>query len=162
MSKYRIEIKWAIIYTIVMLLWTLGERLAGLHDKYIASQENYSLLVFVPIILIYLFENLDKRNNYYKGNMTYLQGFFTGIWLTACILLLTPIIQLASTYVISPHLFENLITYSVQSGKLPQQDAEKYFTYGNFVFINIVFEMITGVAISAFITIWTRNNKEEL
>lgn len=162
MKQFRIEIKWAIIHAGVMLLWVSAERLTGLHTKHIDLQQNISILILLPVILIYVLANLDKRKQVYGGDMTYVQGFMCGIGLTVCILILTPVVQFISSYLISPHFFENLITYSVDRGIYTRDQAARQFTFTNFVFTNMIFQMITGVVFSAFVPIWTKSSKESM
>jgi hypothetical protein len=162
MSQYRIEIKWAIINAVVSMLWFLGERIAGFHGKYLSEQANISLLLFFPIIIIYFLGCIDKKRNFYKGDMTYLQGFLFGLRLTVYILILTPFTQFISSYVISPDFFNRMIDYSVQAGSLTMDQAKRQFSYGNFLFISILSEIITGVPIAAFVPIWTKSAKERI
>lgn len=162
MSQYRFEIKWSVIYAVVVMLWFLGERIAGLHGRYISRQGDIALLLFFPIILIYFLANIDKKRNFYNGEMTYLQGFLSGLRLTIGILILTPVIQLISSYVISPGFFNTMIDYSVATGSLTPKQAAWQFSYGNFVFTNLLAEIITGVPIAAFVPIWTKSAKERI
>lgn len=162
MPQYRIEIKWSVIYAVAVMLWFLGERIAGLHGRYISRQEDIALFLFLPVIIIYFLANIDKRRNFYKGEMTYLQGFLSGLRLTVCILILTPLTQFISSYVISPGFFSNMIEYSVSTGSLTPKQADWQFSYGNFLFTNILSEIITGVPIAAFVPIWTKSAKERI
>lgn len=160
MSQYRIEIKWAIIHAIILLIWVLIEQLSGLRDTNLELQQNISILILVPTIIIYVLTILDKKRHFYKGEMSFVQGFLCGIALTVCIMILTPVVQFISSYLISPHYFENLISFTVKKGEVTREMAEKQFTYGNFLFTNLVFEMITGVVFAAFIPLWTKSAKE--
>jgi hypothetical protein len=60
MKNSRIEIKWAVIFAIVGLLWMFGEKLAGLHDEHINKHPSYSFLFAIPAIAVYVFALLDK------------------------------------------------------------------------------------------------------
>jgi len=42
MNRYKTEVKWSIIFVVVMLLWMGFERLTGLHDEYIAKHAVYT------------------------------------------------------------------------------------------------------------------------
>jgi hypothetical protein len=42
MSNFRTEIKWGFLFTTMMILWMLGERLAGLHGENIARHATWS------------------------------------------------------------------------------------------------------------------------
>ena len=72
MSKYKIEIKWAIIFLLMGLVWMVLEKAFGFHDVHIDKHPIYTNLVAIPAIAIFVFALLDKRKNYYNGSMTYL------------------------------------------------------------------------------------------
>jgi hypothetical protein len=42
MSQYKIEIKWALIFFIVSLIWIFLEKLVGLHDAHIDKHPIYT------------------------------------------------------------------------------------------------------------------------
>jgi len=47
MKNYKIEFKWAVIFTLMMLLWMYIEKLAGLHDENINLHPIYSNFVAI-------------------------------------------------------------------------------------------------------------------
>lgn len=156
MQKFRIEIKWALIFAGVGLVWMLLERLVGLHDKYIAYHAVYTNIVAIPAIAVYVFALLDKRRNYYHGTMTFMQGFTCGLIMTAIITLLSPLTQYITSTFIAPHYFPNVISHSVQEGKLTQQEAEKYFNLNSYIVQGIFGAAIMGVLTSAIVALFTR------
>ena len=91
MSKYKIEIKWGVIFVGVTILWFVIEKLLGLHGANIAHHETVSMVFMVPAIAMFVFALLDKRKNYYDGKMTYLQGFISGVIISLVVMLLTPL-----------------------------------------------------------------------
>ena len=70
MSKYKIELKWGIIFTLMMLVWMVLEKIAGLHDEHIDKHAIYTNFVAIPAIIVYVLALLDKRKGYYNGTMT--------------------------------------------------------------------------------------------
>ncbi len=85
MKAIRIEIKRALLFVIMDLLWMAQERAVGLHDQHIDKHPIYTNFIAIPAIIIYLLALLDKRKNFYNGVMTYKQGFLTGLIITAFI-----------------------------------------------------------------------------
>lgn len=160
MKQYRVEIKWALIFAVVSLLWVLGEKALGLHGKYIEMQQNTSLLFLVPVIIIYFLAAYDKKKKIYHGEMTYLQGLGCGLVLTVFILILTPLIQFLANYVISPDYFNNLISFSVKKGIFTKEQAVRQFSYGNFLFTSLMEKTITGGVFAAFAPIWAKSPGE--
>jgi len=71
MKKISIEIKWAILFALMTLVWMIVERAVGLHDTHIDKHAVYTNFYALPAILVYVFALLDKRKNFYDGKMTY-------------------------------------------------------------------------------------------
>ena len=46
----KIEIKWALIFSVMGLLWMLLEKLSGLHGKYIDYHQYLTNLFAIPAI----------------------------------------------------------------------------------------------------------------
>jgi CDP-diglyceride synthetase len=109
MNKYKIEFKWAIIYCVMVLLWMTLEVILGLHGEHIDLHMVTTMFFLIPMILLYIYALLDKKKNYYSGNMNYTQGFVTGIIITVIITLLSPLTQYITSEFITPDFFTNAI-----------------------------------------------------
>ncbi len=156
MKKIAIEIKWAVLFFVISLIWMFGERLAGLHDENI--QHHYIITNFFAIvaIAIYVVALLDKRKNSYGGKMTWKQGFYSGLIITTVVTLLTPLSQYLTCAVITPHYFENMIEYSVSSGKSSREAAETYFNMKSYIIQSSIFAPVMGIVTSAVVAIFTK------
>ncbi len=82
MKNYRIEVKWALVFMAMMLIWMLIEKMAGLHSTHIDKHVIYTNFVAIPAIAVYVFAMLDKKRNFYDGTMSYKQGFVFGLIMT--------------------------------------------------------------------------------
>ena len=158
MSKYKIEIKWAIIFSVMLLVWMFLERLAGLHGEHIDKHPIYTNFGALPAVAIFVFALIDKRKNYYQGAMTYKQGFVTGLIITLIVTVLSPLIQYLTPTIISPDYFANVIKYSVSEGKMTQEEAENYFNLKNYIVQGLVGSPIMGLLTSAIVAIFTRRD----
>jgi hypothetical protein len=156
MGKIKIEIKWAIIFTIMMLLWMLLEKIAGLHDQYIDKHMIYTNFVAIPAILIYVFALLDKRKNFYAGSLSYVQGLVSGLIITLIITILSPLSQYITIAFITPEYFPNVIEYSVKTGMMSQEDAEAYFNLNSYIKQAVIGSSLMGVVTSAIVAIFVR------
>lgn len=149
MKAIKIEIKWALIFVVMMLAWMLMEKLMGYHDEKIAQHAVITNLVAIPAILIYILALRDKRKVDYNGSMTYLQGFVSGLIITAFVTLLSPLTQYITSAYITPDYFQNVIAYSVAEGYYSQIDAEAFFNMENYMIMTVVMTPIMGVVTSA-------------
>ncbi|HOQ49762.1 MAG TPA: DUF4199 domain-containing protein, partial [Candidatus Kapabacteria bacterium] len=130
MNKIKIEIKWAVIFSIVALLWMVLEKLSGLHGKYIDYQMYLTNLFAIPAIITMVLALKEKKNRFYNGQMNYLQGLISGVILSIFIALLSPLTQRITSYVITPEYFPNVIKRSVELGYYKSiEEAESYFNY---------------------------------
>ncbi|MGB2996914.1 MAG: DUF4199 domain-containing protein, partial [Ferruginibacter sp.] len=133
MKNIKIEFKWAIIFTIMTLLWMVLEKLCGLHGKYIDYHLYLTNLFAIPAIWVMVLALKNKKNNYYSGNMNYKQGLVSGIIISAFIALLSPLTQWITSYVITPEYFPNVIRRSVELGYYKTTaEAEAVFNYKSY------------------------------
>ena len=128
MNKLAIEIKWGILFSIATLVWMIIENAIGLHDVYISKQAIYTNLFAIIAIAIYALAIKEKKYLYYKGIMTWKQGFISGAVLSVVITILSPLVQYITFKYITPNFFSNIIQYSIDHKKLTQTQAEAYFT----------------------------------
>lgn len=156
MKKFAIEIKWGILFVVVQLLWMCGERVAGLHDENIEKHALFTNFFALVAIVVYVVALLDKRKNDFEGKMTWKQGFFAGLIITAVVTILTPFSQYFTSAVISPNHFENMISYTVESGKMTQEAAEAYFNMKSYMIQSIIFAPVVGIVTSALVALFVK------
>ncbi|WP_109696581.1 DUF4199 domain-containing protein [Chitinophaga deserti] len=157
MKKSKIEIKWALISAAMYLLWMLLEKLTGLHDKYLEQQQYITALILFPSFIIYVLALSDKKRTTYSGSITYKQSFLSGCLLSVYIVVLSPVNQLITHYLISPDYFENITSYTVQKGILTKVQAIQQFNIGNYIITGLVAGLITGVIFSAIISFFIKS-----
>ena len=156
MKNCRIEIKWAIIFAVMTLVWIFSEKLLGLHDEHIDQHPIVTNFIAIPAVLIYVLALLDKRRKSYSGTMSYKQGFVTGLIITLFIMVLSFFTQFIVSTFITPEYFPNAIKYAVSEGMMKQEDAENYFNMKNYLVQSIIGAAIMGLLTTAIVAIFTR------
>jgi len=156
MKKYAIEIKWGLLFTIMMLLWMMLEKELGWHDELIDKHYIYTNFVAVPAVAFYVIALLDKRQNYYHGFMTYRQGFLSGLIISLVVMVLSPLSQVITSLYITPHYFENVIKYIVGQKQMTQEEAVKTFNLSNYILQSTIFAPIMGILTTALVTIFIK------
>lgn len=156
MKNLRIEIKWGILFTMMMIVWMILEKVTGLYATHIDKHPLVTNFVAIPAILMYVFALLEKRKKYYRGTMTYLQGLVSGLWMTLVVTLLTPLTQYLTVVVISPEFFPNMIAYTVEHGMKSAVEAEAYFNLSNYMMQSIMFAPLMGIVTTAIVAVFTR------
>lgn len=160
MKNIKIEIKWAIIFSIVGLLWMVLEKLSGLHGKYIDYHLYLTNLFAIPAIWMMVLALKEKKRKYYSGQITYKQGLISGIILSAFIALLSPLTQWITSYVITPEYFPNVIKRSVEIGYYSTtEEARANFNYKNYATQGAIFAFVTGLVTTAIAMIFIRTKK---
>ena len=157
MKNIRIEIKWGILFILSGLLWMWFEKVMGWHDVHIDQHATYTMLYAPIAIAIYVFALLDKKRNFYRGKMSYLQGFISGLIITLVVVILSPFSQYLTSEYISPDFFQNMIHYSVESGALTQEAAEANFNLKNYLVMSVIGAAALGLITSAIVALFTRS-----
>jgi len=161
MIKYKIELKWALIFCVMTLLWMILEKLCGLHGDYIDYQMYVTNLYYIPAIWLYTLALKDKKKNFYGGEMSYLQGLSFGMILSLILALLSPLVQWAITYIITPEYFPNVIKRSIELGYYKSAaEATAYFNFTNYAIQSAIGAFISGALITSIAMIFIRSKKK--
>jgi len=161
MKKYSIEFKWTFIFIFMSLVWMLFERLTGLHDEYIDQHAVYTNLIAIPAILIYYFAIKEKRDRFYKGQISFKQGFKSGLIISIMVTLITPLSLYISTKFISPEYFTNAVEYSVKNKLMVRNEALAYFNYKNYLVLSLMSALVMGIITSLIISFIIKTRKNE-
>jgi hypothetical protein len=157
MKKISIEIKWAFIFIAMSLLWMVLEKLAGLHSTHIDKQMYLTNLFAIPAIAAYVFALRDKKKNYYNGQMTYLQGLYSGLIISLIVTVFSPLTQWITSEVITPEYFPNVIEYSISTGyHATREEAEAFFSLDNYIKQSVMGAAMMGAITSAVVAFFVK------
>ncbi|MFY8026182.1 MAG: DUF4199 domain-containing protein [Sediminibacterium sp.] len=160
MASIKIEIKWAILFSIMGLVWMLLEKLSGLHSTYIDYHLYLTNLFAIPAIWVMVLALKEKKKVFYNGNITYLQGLLSGIVLSIIIALISPLTQWITSYIITPEYFPNVIKRSVEIGYYKTTaEAEANFNYSNYAIQGAIAAFVMGLVTTAIAMIFLRTKK---
>ncbi len=161
MKNIKIEVKWAIIFSVMVLIWMVLEKLIGLHGKYIDYHLYLTNLFAIPAIVVMVLALKDKKRSYYNGRISYKEGLISGIILSVIIALLSPLTQWITSYVITPEYFPNVIKRSVELGYYSTTaEAEANFNYKNYAIQGMIGAFIMGVLTTAIAMIFIRTKNK--
>lgn len=160
MKNIKIEIKWALIFTLSMLAWMFFEKSMGWHDEKIADHATYTNFFAIPAILVYVLALLDKKKNFYSGVMSYKQGVISGLIITVIVTVLSPLAQYITSTIITPDYFPNVIEYAVSSGKMTQSDAEAYFNINSYMIQSVIGALVMGLVTSLIVAIFVKSKSK--
>ena len=160
MKKFKIEIKWAIIFTIASILWMVLEKNLGLHDEYISEHAIYTNVFAVVAIAIYVLAIQEKKKYFYNRKMTWTQGFLSGLMLSLFVGILSPLSQYITFKYISPNFFANFINYAVDNKIYTRAAAETYFSMKSYILQGFVGSISMGVITSAIVALFLKSKVE--
>lgn len=157
MKNYQIEIKWALIFAGISLLWMVLEKAVGLHDQYLDQQKYLTNLFAIPAVLVYVWALREKKQKFFQGQMRFKQGLISGLILTAFIALLAPLVQYITSVYITPGYFDAVIKRTVELKELTQAEAEAQFNLKNYLIFSVVGALGMGVLTSAVVAFFLRS-----
>lgn len=158
MKRIAIEIKWALIFTIMGLVWMVLEKICGLHSVYIDYHLYLTNLFAIPAIWVMVLALKDKKNKFYHGQITYKQGLISGVIVSLFIAVLSPFAQWITSYVITPEYFPNVIKRSVELGYYQTTAlAEAQFNFQNYAKQGAIGAFIMGVVTTAVAMIFIKS-----
>lgn len=161
MKKYALEIKWAFIFMGMGLVWMVSENLSGLHGPFIQYHPYLTNLIAIPAIAVYVYAIREKHQVYYHGNSTFRNRFVSGLIITLIVTLFSPLTQLITSYIITPHFFENAIRYTVENNLGTREDAEAFFNLGNYIKQGVVFAPVMGILTTLPVALLVGRKKTE-
>ena len=162
MKNTKTEIKWALIFVVMSLLWMLLEKLVGLHSTHIDKHMYLTNLYSIPAIVVYVLALKDKKKKDYNGQMTYKQGFISGLIITVIVALFAPLTQWITSTIITPEYFPNVIAYSIETGYHKSlEEAQAYFNLKNYIVQSVVGAIVMGVVTSAIVAIFVRTKAKK-
>jgi len=154
----KLEIKYALIYSLITLAWLLLEFLFGLHTTYIEYHPIVTMFALIPTILVYRKFFLDKKKS--LGNsITLLDAIKSGLLLTVFIAILSPIMLFIFHYVINPSFFDSMIKYSVENKKATFEQATDYFNFNSYLQMTVAGGLFIGTLISVISALIVRDKK---
>lgn len=163
MKNYSIEVKWTLRFILLVLAWSIGEKFIGLHDQHIDQYALYTNLFALPAFLFYYLGLKEKKKYVYNNNMTWTQGFVSGVVLSFFITILMPIAQFVIYKSITPHFFETIIEYKTKSTLLTRhitiKDAQSYFNLKSYIIQSIFNSLSLGIPTGAIVSLFLRTKK---
>lgn len=164
MKKYMTEIKWGLIFVVAALVWMMFEKAMGWHGENISSHATMTNIFALVAIAVYVLALRDKKRNDLSGHMSWVQGFMSGMIITAVVFVLTPLSQWIVHNIISPEYFPNIIDYSMKQGYYEDRAAaEAYFSLQSYMMQAAIGALVMGSVTSAVVAFFTRSkdNKSE-
>lgn len=150
MDKFKIEFKWASIFTAINLIWVYFEKYLGLHDNHIDKHALTGLILLVPFAFCIFMSLRQKREEYYNGEMSWQKAFLSGALLSLLVAGLSAGPVYVMSQYISPDFFELARAKSIEKGA-SEEIANQLINLNAYISQVIMFYLAFGVMISAIV-----------
>ncbi|SFU61719.1 Protein of unknown function [Pustulibacterium marinum] len=148
--KFKTEIKWGILFSIISILWLLLLVTLGYTSEKIEQFPTVDSLFFIIAILIYVMAFRDKRQK--NGNkLSWKQAFVSGILIGIVVMILSIPSQAFIHKIIIPDFFKNNIEYAVAHKKMTLEAAQKYFNLKSYMIQSVIFAPVAGAITGAIV-----------
>ncbi len=149
MKDFKIELKWALIYSGVTLIWLMIERYFGLHDEHLDKQLRFMVILGVLYLCIYYLGLRDKKVNFYHGLISFKEGLKFALVMSLIVAVLSFFVQFIFVKIISPDYLSNMANYMVKVGRFTKQGAEEFYSVGNQLKNSAYTNLVIGVFFGA-------------
>jgi len=157
MKKFKLEMKWAVLFMVMTLLWMVLEKLVGLHSTHIDLHLYLTNLYAIPAILVYVFALKEKKKKDFNGQMTFKQGLFSGLIITLMITVFAPLTQWIISTIITPEYFPNVIAHSVETGYHSSlKEAQAYFNLKNYIVQSTIGTLLMGIVTTLIVAFFLK------
>jgi hypothetical protein len=161
MKNIQIEIKWAVVFSGMGLLWMVLEKVSGLHSTYIDYHLYLTNLFAIPAIWVMVLALKEKKKKAYNGQMSYREGLISGIILSFIIAIFSPAMQWMTSFVITPEYFPNVIKRSVELGYFKTTaEAESQFNFDNYAMQGMIGAFVMGIVTTLIAMIFVRSKRK--
>ena len=151
MDKYKIEVKWSLIFAITYFLWLLIEKYLGFHSQKALQEPLFNLIFAFILLILYFFALKNKKEVVFNNQISWKESFASGLILSLLATVTTTfVVYVVFTYV-SPHYFETAISLSKN-----KEFAEYNYNLPTFIKNNIFDKLSFGVVFTACISFFIK------
>jgi hypothetical protein len=152
--KMMLELRYAILLTLLTLLWLAVEFMVGLQDKYAGLHLAATILAFIIPVVVYRLAIKEKREQL-NGRITFRQALQAGLLITALSAVFVIPEQLIFHTLINPDFFDSMIHQAVLRASQTNKDvnearaaAEMYFNLKSYVIESVLVTLLAGSIIA--------------
>lgn len=155
MKNFEIEIKYAFISAGSIILWMLLEKIAGFHDSNIHLQPIITNLYGIVGLFVYFFALREKKMRFYRGKMSWSQGFLSGIFLSTFLAVLSPLYNTLIIKYVSPSFLKNMAQqFDLNKGQQVLETGASYYNLKSFIFQSCIDSLSFGILASAILALF--------
>jgi hypothetical protein len=143
------ELKYALIFSAMQLIWLLLEFRSGLQTTYKDLHPIISMFVAIPSIIIMVMGITAKKKEL-GGEITFKQAFLAGVLISFIVAMLSPLVILIFSKSINPNFFTDFQNL---------EQAMQYFNLSSYMLQGAMGAMLMGTVTSAVVAAVVKNKK---
>ncbi len=156
----KTELKYALIFIAMQLVWLIIEVLSGLQTIYKDLHPIVSNFIFIPSVAIMAMGIRAKKKDL-GGKILFREAFLAGVLMSFIIAMLSPLVILIFDKFINPNFFTDFQNYAVEKGMLNIEQAKDYFNLKSYMLQSALGAMVMGTVTSAIVAAVIRTNKND-
>lgn len=156
MANFRIEIRYAVLITLLMLLWLATEFMVGLHEEPLIKYHPYVTMFALVIPIVCARLAIRDKLEMLNGKISFREAFITGFIIAFFAAVLSIPSQVIFHKLINPDFFDNMIGYAAKRADTlhmdvnkARQDAEVYFNLTSYIIQSGLGTLVFGTFVAA-------------
>lgn len=159
-SRYwtKYEFRWAIIFTLISLLWAVIEVELGWHTfKYFDNHISFTYLFIIPAAVCYFMFFYDKRTHRFKKRFKLKHAFKSGLVLSFLIALINIPMQWIIHFLVSPEYLNTLRLYLMDKHHITGETASLINLYNAMWFFPLLLFSL-GIVLTIIYAVFLRKS----
>lgn len=164
MDNLRIEIRYAVLISLLTLLWLSVEFMVGLHDVYITYHAFTNwLALLIPVVCIRM--ALSEKADQLDGRLSYKQAFASGFLVAFFAAVLAVPVQIVFHKLINPDYFDTMIKVAVNHAEnakhnamRAREEAALYYNLTSYIIQSGLLMLVFGTIVAAISAWFARND----
>jgi hypothetical protein len=157
--KIKIELRYSVLTSLLVLLWLILEYMTGLQDTYIAWHAIISLLlsIIIPAVTyrLALKEKIEEKYN----KLSFRQALLSGFLMTIFTSIFTIPVQWVFLKYVNPDFLESMIAYTVSSRGARAEQAAMYLNHTSYIIESAIITLVIGLVLSVILAFRMRTVK---
>ena len=155
----KIELRYSVLTSLLVLLWLILEYMTGLQDTYIAWHAVISLLlsVIIPAVTyrLALKEKIEEKFN----KLSFRQALLSGFLMTIFTSIFTVPVQWVFLKYVNPDFLESMIAYTVSGRGARAEQAAMYLNHTSYIIESAIITLVIGLVLSIILAFRMRTVK---
>jgi len=155
----KIEFRYAVLNSLLVLLWLILEYTIGLQDAFISWHPYMTLIITFVIDIATYRMALNEKIEQKFGKLSFGGAFMSGLLITIFACILTIPLQLGFLKLVNPDFFQTMLLYTTKTSKITLEEAARYINLNAYMMDSVIETFIFGIITSLVLAFRMRTIK---